>query len=52
MRMVDVIEKKRNGHVLTDEEKTLLNDYNEARKNKDFAKADEYRKVLIEKKLL
>ena len=34
------------------EDKDLLNAYNEARKNKDFAKADEYRKELIDKKLL
>ena len=50
--MMDLLGLSFDIHVLTDEEKTLLNDYNEARKNKDFAKADEYRKVLIEKKLL
>lgn len=51
-KMMDLLGLSFDIHVLTDEEKTLLNDYNEARKNKDFAKADEYRKVLIEKKLL
>lgn len=39
-------------HTLTEEEKELLSAYNLARQNKDFAKADEYRKVLIERKLI
>lgn len=51
-KMVDLLGLEFKIHILLDEEKDLLNAYNEARKNKDFAKADEYRKVLIEKKLL
>ena len=51
-KMMEILGLVFDVHVLTDDEKALLDNYNEARKNKDFAKADEYRKVLIEKKLL
>lgn len=51
-KMLQVLGLKFEVHILQQEEKDLLNAYNEARKNKDFAKADEYRKELIEKKLL
>ena len=51
-KMLEVLGLKFEAHILKQEDKDLLNAYNEARKNKDFAKADEYRKELIEKKLL
>ena len=51
-KMLDVLGLKFEVHILKQEDKDLLNAYNEARKNKDFAKADEYRKELIDKKLL
>ena len=38
--------------ILTDEDKTLLNEYQEAKKNKDFAKSDQIRTILMERKLL
>lgn len=38
--------------ILTDEDKTLLNDYQEAKKNKDFAKSDQIRTILMQRKLL
>ena len=50
--MMDILGLAFDVHELTSEEKELLENYNEARKNKDFVKADEYRKTLIEKKLL
>ena len=37
---------------LTQEDEELFTSWNEAKKNKDFIKADEYRKVLIEKQLI
>ena len=37
---------------LTDEDKALLNEYNESKANKDFARSDEIRKVLIEKGIM
>ena len=51
-KMMDILGLAFDVHELTSEEKELLENYNEARKNKDFVKADEYRKTLIEKKLL
>lgn len=51
-KMLEILGLEFKIHILTNEDKELLNAYNEARKNKDFAKADEYRKELIEKKLL
>ena len=39
-------------HILSDEDKGLFEEFNQARKNSDYFKADEIRKVLIEKKLL
>ena len=39
-------------YILTDEDKELFNAYNQARKDCNYSKADEIRKVLIEKKLL
>ena len=37
--------------ILTDEDKELFNSYEDAKKNKDFAKSDEIRQILIEKNL-
>ena len=37
---------------LTEDDKTIFNKYNEAKANKDFAKSDELRKVLIERKII
>lgn len=37
---------------LTDEDKALYNAYNESKANKDFARSDELRKVLIEKGIM
>ena len=51
-KMLEVLGLQFDVHILTSEEIELLNNYNLARKEKDFVKADEYRKVLIEKKLL
>ena len=38
--------------ILTEEEKEIYNKWNEARKNKDFEKSDEYRNILINKGIL
>lgn len=38
--------------ILTKDDLTLFNEYEESRKNKDFAKSDELRKKLIERKLI
>ena len=51
-KMLEILGLQFDVHILTSEEIELLNNYNLARKEKDFVKADEYRKVLIEKKLL
>ena len=37
---------------LSEEDKTIYNEYNTAKENKDYEKSDELRKVLIERKIL
>ena len=39
-------------HILTNDERKMINDFNDARKNKDFNKSDAIRKKLLEKGLL
>ena len=36
---------------LTDDEKKLISDWNEAKRNKDFVKADELRKQISDRKI-
>ena len=37
---------------LTNEDKNLLKEYNDSKANKDFARSDEIRKVLIDKGIM
>ena len=49
---IDLLGLKENKVVLTNEDRELFNKWNELKANKDFAGADEVRKVLIERGLL
>ena len=37
---------------LSEEDKSIYNEYNKAKENKDYEKSDELRKVFIERKIL
>lgn len=50
--MIEVLGLEYNLPILTEEDKDLFSQYNQAKANKDFAKSDELRKVLIERKIL
>lgn len=50
--MLSILGLDINYRVLTDEDKTLYQEYQEAKANKDFVKSDEIRSILIERKIL
>ena len=50
--MVDLLGLEIKVTTLTDEDKKLYQDYDEAKKNKDFAKSDEIRKIMMERNIL
>ena len=50
--MVDLLGLEFNLVQLTLEDKKLFEEYNNAKKNKDFAKSDELRKIMMERKIL
>ncbi|MDD6302860.1 MAG: cysteine--tRNA ligase [Bacillales bacterium] len=51
-KMFNILGLEFNNVILTEDDKLLYSKYLEARTNKDFVAADEYRKTLIEKKIL
>ncbi len=51
-KMLEILGIQLNKTIINDEDKENYRLYNEARENKDFEKADAYRKILIERKVI